>query len=79
MSQVAVRVTVTACGPARSESSHILARPLAMSARPILQPEGSAATHGSMAADGTAWALRIIEGPVPQLGGEAPRLNGKKI
>jgi hypothetical protein len=32
-----------------------------------------------MAADGTAWALRIIEWPVPQLGGEAPRLNGKKV
>ena len=28
--------------------------------------------QGSMAADGTAWALRIIAGPVPQLGALMP-------
>ena len=43
--------------------------PLAMSAPPMLQPAGSAAMQGSRAADGTAWALRIIEWPVPQAGG----------
>ena len=73
VSQVAVRVTVMAPGPARSESSHRLTFPLEMSAPPMLQPDGSAAMQGSMAADGTAWALRIIEWPVPQLGAEAPR------
>src|SRR5438552_226625 len=54
--------------PARSESSRRLTLPLAMSAPPILQPDGSAAMQGSMAADGPAWALRISEWPVPQLG-----------
>src|SRR5215510_14185099 len=73
VSHAAVRVTVTACGPARSESSHKLTFPLEMSAPPMLQPDGSAAMQGSMAADGTAWALRIIEWPVPQLGAETPR------
>ena len=29
--------------------------------------------QGSMAADGTAWAARIMEWPVPQPGAEAPR------
>src|SRR5262245_54271874 len=62
-----------AWGPARSESSHRRAFPLEMSVPPVLQPEGSAVMQGSMAADGTAWALRIIEGPVPQVGGETPR------
>jgi hypothetical protein len=42
--------------------------PLAMSVPPTLQPAGSAAMQGRRAADGTAWALRIIEWPVPQLG-----------
>src|SRR5262249_58346728 len=69
VSQVAVRVTVMAWGPARSESSQRRTLPLAMSAPPMLQPGGSAAMQGSMAADGTAWALRIIEWPVPQTGG----------
>ena len=32
--------------------------------------------QGSMAADGTAWALRIIVGPVPQLGGSSPQARG---
>ena len=82
MSQVAVRVIVTVCScpawpstkwtpPAPAwepESSTKLARPLAMSVPPTLQPAGSAAMQGSRAADGTAWALRIIEWPVPQLG-----------
>ena len=68
VSQAAVRVTVTARGPARSESSQKLVLPLAMSAPPMLQPDGSAAMQGSRAADGTAWALRIIEWPVPQAG-----------
>jgi hypothetical protein len=36
-----------------------------MSVPPILQPAGSAAMQGSSAAVGTAWALRIIEWPVP--------------
>jgi hypothetical protein len=40
-----------------------------MSALSACQPEGSAAMQGSRAADGTACALRIIEWPVPQLGG----------
>ena len=31
--------------------------------------------QGSRAADGTAWALRIIEWPVPQVGAEAPRFS----
>ena len=46
--------------------------PLAMSAPGMLQPGGSAAMQGSMAADGTAWALRTIAGPVPQLGAVMP-------
>ena len=74
VSQVAVRVMVMAPVPARSESSDRLTFPLAMSAPPILQPDGSAARQGSMAADGTAWAARIIEWPVPQRGAETPRL-----
>src|SRR6266567_7742603 len=76
VSQAAVRVTVMALGPARSESSHRLAFPVEMSAPPMLQPDGSAAMQGSRAADGTAWALRIIEWPVPQLGAETPRFRG---
>ena len=79
VSQAAVRVTVMACGPARSESSQRRAFPLEMSAPPMLQPDGSAAMQGSIAAEGTAWALRIIEWPVPQLGAAAPRFpTGKK-
>ena len=42
----------------------------------VLQPGGSAAMQGSMAADGTAWALRIIAGPVPQRGALTPRFPG---
>src|SRR6266567_7041064 len=76
VSQVAVRVTVMAAGPARSEFSDRLAFPLVMSAPPpMLQPEGSAARQGSMAADGTAWALRIIEWSAAlHVGAAAPRL-----
>src|SRR5690348_11784414 len=73
VSQAAVRVTGMAAGPARSDSSHRRTFPLVMSAPPTLQPEGSAARQGSLAADGTAWAARIIEWPVQQLGAETPR------
>jgi hypothetical protein len=48
VSQAAVRVTVMACGPARSESSHRRTFPLAMSAPPMLQPEGSAANGADL-------------------------------
>jgi hypothetical protein len=65
VSQAAVKVTVMAAAPARSESSHRRTFPLEMSVPPILQPDGSAAMQGSLAADGTAWAARIIEWPVP--------------
>ena len=67
VSQGAVRVTVTARGPARSESSEKPAFPLAMSVPPIVQPAGSAAMQGSRAVDGPP-APRIIEWPVPQAG-----------
>src|ERR1700745_528486 len=61
VSQVAVRVTVTARPPARSESSQNSARPLLMLAPLAGQPDGSAAMHGSLAADGTACADKIME------------------
>ena len=61
MSQVAVSVIVTACGPARSESSQNVIRPLLTSATPTVHPDGSAAMQGSIADDGTACADRIIE------------------
>src|SRR5271169_189420 len=76
VSQAAVRVTVMAPGPARSEFSHMLVFPLVMSVPAMLQPGGSAVMQGSMAADGTAWALRIIVGPVPQLGALTLRFPG---
>ena len=37
-------------------------------ATPAVQPEGSAAMHGSIADDGTACADKIMERPVPQNG-----------
>src|SRR6516162_1360403 len=43
-----------------------------MSVVRTVQPDGNAATHGSLAAEGTACADKIIEGPVPQAGGYAP-------
>src|SRR6516162_2590723 len=61
VSQAAVSVIVTACGPARSESSQNVIRPLLTWAMPAVQPDGSAATHGSSADDGTACAAKIIE------------------
>jgi DNA-binding CsgD family transcriptional regulator len=65
VSQAADRVTVTAWSPAWSEFSQNRACPLAISAPPTCQPEGSAAMQGTIAADGTAWAARITEGLVP--------------
>src|SRR2546429_8776375 len=71
-SQAADRVTVTARGPAWSESSQNTERPLATSAPPTCQPGGRSATHGTSAADGTAWAARIVGCPWPHIGGGAP-------
>src|SRR5215475_13238142 len=76
VSQAADKVTVTACGPAWSEFSQNRACPLAISAPPTCQPAGSATMQGTIAAEGTAWAARIIDGPVPQLGALTPRLLG---
>src|SRR5512132_1557963 len=76
VSQAADRVMVTAWSPAWSELSQNRACPLTISAPPTCQPEGSCAMQGTIAADGTAWAARIIEGLVPQLGGLTPRLLG---
>src|SRR6516164_1363984 len=68
VSHLAVRLTVTARGPAWSESSQNADRPLVMWAWSTVQPEGSAAMHGSTADDGTACADKIMVGPVPQTG-----------
>src|SRR3974390_1490501 len=72
VSQAVVKVTVMPAGPARSEFSDTVIFPLVMSPPTMLQPTGSVAMQGSMAADGTAWALRIIAGPVPHLGAVTP-------
>src|SRR5215471_18907800 len=74
--QVLVRVMVTARWPAWSEFSQNCARPLEMLAPPAVQPDGSSAMHGSTAAEGTAWADKIMERPVPQDGGVDPRFDG---
>src|SRR5215831_15942359 len=60
VSQVAVSVMVTARWPAWSEFSQKRAWPLAMSAAPAVQPEGSSAIQGSSADEGTACADRIL-------------------
>ena len=39
-----------------------------MSAPPTCQPAGSAEMQGTSAAEGTAWAARIIGWPVPHCG-----------
>src|SRR6516165_10564112 len=65
VSQAAVSVTVTARGPAWSESSQNTILPLLTSAALAVHPDGSAAMHGSMADEGTAWAVTIIELPWP--------------
>ena len=49
-----------------------------MSAPLARQPGGSAATQGSSAAEGTAWAARIIEWPVPHSGAYAPMFSAGK-
>src|SRR5215471_7842584 len=72
VSHLAVRVMVTARGPAPSEFSQNRAWPFLMSVLSTVQPDGSAAMHGSLAAEGTACADKIMEGPVPQTGGYAP-------
>src|SRR5690242_11799359 len=61
VSQAAVRLMVTARGPAWSEFSQNTDRPLAMSAPSTVQPDGRAATHGSSRDDGTACADKIME------------------
>ena len=65
VSQAAVSVTVTARGPAWSESSQNTIPPLLTSAALAVHPDGSAAMHGSVADDGTACADRIMAWPVP--------------
>src|SRR5215468_11812919 len=72
VSHLAVRVTVTARFPARSESSQNLAWPFLMSVLSTVQPDGSSAMQISFADEGTACADKIIECPVPQTGGYAP-------
>src|SRR5215470_12505183 len=72
VSHLPVRVTVTALGPARSESSQNCAWPFLMSVLSTVHPDGSPAMHGSFADDGTACADKIIDEPVPQTGGYAP-------
>ena len=77
VSQVAVRVIVTVCSPAWPEFSAKLAFPLAIWLRAAVQPDGSAAMQGRKAAEGTAWAARIIVWPGPQSGaGEVGTLTG---
>src|SRR5215469_9766332 len=71
VSHLAVRLTVTARGPAWSESSQNTDRPFVISAPSAVQPEGSAATHGNIADDGTACADKIMVWPVPQAGATA--------
>src|SRR6516165_12554973 len=77
-SQAADRVTVTAREPAWSESSQNMEWPLATSAPPTCQPDGSPGTHGTSAADGTAWAARIVACPVPHSGGYEPMFPAGK-
>src|SRR5215472_6685808 len=72
VSHPAVKVTVTARFPARSEFSENSVWPFLMSMLLTVQPDGSAAMHGSLADEGTACADKIIECPVPQTGGYAP-------
>src|SRR5215469_708806 len=72
VSHLAVRVTVTARPPARSEFSQNCAWPFVISVLVAVQPDGSAAMQGSLADDGTACADRIIESPMPQTGGYVP-------
>src|SRR5579864_1509382 len=74
--QAAVSVMVSAPRPAWSESSRNTAQPLPASAPSAVQPEGSAAMHGSIADDGTACADKIMAWPVPQTGGVDPWLTG---
>jgi hypothetical protein len=52
VSHVAVRVTVTACGPARSESSHSRVFPVAMSAPSARLDVGAGAARHGQAVDG---------------------------
>src|SRR5215468_3711168 len=66
VSQVAVKVMVTARGPAPSEFSQNRVWPLLMSVLSTVQPDGSPAMHGSLADEGTACADKIIDAPVPQ-------------
>src|SRR5215470_14550152 len=72
VSHLAVRVTVTARSPARSEFSQNCAWPFLISVLVAVQPDGSAAMQGSLAAEGTACADKIIECPMPQTGGYTP-------
>src|SRR5215472_15478437 len=72
VSHPAVKVTVTARFPARSEFSENSVWPFLMSMLLTVQPDGSAAMHGSLADEGTACADKIIDAPVPQTGGYAP-------
>src|SRR5215471_14626020 len=66
VSHLAVRVTVTARSPARSEFSQNHAWPFLISVLVTVQPDGSAATQGSLADEGTACADKIIDAPMPQ-------------
>ena len=68
VSQVAVRVIVTVCSPGWPEFSTKLACPLTISGSAAVQPDGSAAMQGRKAAEGTAWAARIIVWPRAALG-----------
>src|ERR1017187_8668121 len=73
VSQVAVRVVGTGCSPGCPGCSRKVARPLAISElATTVQPDGSAAMQGRKAAEGTAWAARIIVWPVPQSGACTP-------
>src|SRR5215510_16089196 len=72
VSHLAVRVTVTARFPARSEFSQNTTWPFLILVPSTVQPDGSSAMHGSLADEGTASADKIIERPVPQTGGCTP-------
>src|SRR5215467_3669234 len=72
VSHLAVRVTVTARSPARSEFSQNCAWPFIISVLVAVQPDGSAAIQGSLADDGTACADKIIDPLMPQTGGYTP-------
>ena len=63
VSHLAVRVTVTARLPARSELSQNCVWPFLMSVLSTVQPDGSPAMQGSLADEGTACADKIIECP----------------